>query len=49
VRLQIELPPGQVLTGLARRVFEQGTLAAFDGARLDTLDALLRQEGSQSR
>lgn len=49
VRLQIELPPGQVLTGLARRVFEQGTLIAFDGARLDTLDALLRQEGSQSR
>ena len=49
VRLHIELPPGQVLTGLARRVFEQGTLAAFDGARLDTLDALLRQEGSQSR
>ena len=23
--------------------------ATFDGARLDTLDALLRQEGSQSR
>lgn len=44
VRLHIELPPGSVLTGLARRVFEQGTLAAFDGARLDTLDALLRQE-----
>ncbi|KJS78755.1 MAG: malonate decarboxylase subunit epsilon, partial [Pseudomonas sp. BICA1-14] len=43
VRLHIELPPGQVLTGLARRVFEQGTLVAFDGARLDTLDALLRQ------
>ena len=49
VRLHIELPPGSVLTGLARRVFEQGTLVAFDGARLDTLDALLRQEGSQSR
>ncbi|MBU2013082.1 MAG: malonate decarboxylase subunit epsilon, partial [Gammaproteobacteria bacterium] len=49
VRLHIELPPGSVLTGLARRVFEQGTLAVFDGARLDTLDALLRQEGSQSR
>ncbi|NHW00510.1 malonate decarboxylase subunit epsilon [Stutzerimonas degradans] len=44
VRLHIELPPGEVLTGLARRVFEQGTLVAFDGARLDTLDALLRQE-----
>ncbi|WP_312516108.1 malonate decarboxylase subunit epsilon [Stutzerimonas nitrititolerans] len=44
VRLHIELPPGSVLTGLARRVFEQGTLVAFDGARLDTLDALLRRE-----
>ena len=45
VRLQIELPPGAVLTGLARRVFEQGTVIAFDGARLDTLQALLREEG----
>ena len=47
VRLQIELPPGAVLTGLARRVFEQGTAIAFDGARLDTLQALLREEGSR--
>lgn len=47
VRLQIELPPGAVLTGLARRVFEQGTVMAFDGARLDTLRALLREEGSR--
>ncbi|WP_160104874.1 malonate decarboxylase subunit epsilon [Pseudomonas izuensis] len=47
VRLQIELPPGVVLTGLARRVFEQGTVIAFDGARLDTLQALLREEGSR--
>ncbi len=47
VRLHIELPPGAVLTGLARRVFEQGTAIAFDGARLDTLQALLREEGSQ--
>ena len=44
VRLQIELPPGAVLTGLARRVFEQGTVTAFDSARLDTLQALLREE-----
>lgn len=44
VRLQIELPPGAVLTGLARRVFEQGTVMAFAGARLDTLQALLREE-----
>ncbi|WP_417696456.1 malonate decarboxylase subunit epsilon [Pseudomonas sp.] len=45
VRLQIELPPGAVLTGLARRVFEQGTVIAFDGARMDTLQTLLREEG----
>ncbi|UVL83640.1 malonate decarboxylase subunit epsilon [Pseudomonas sp. B21-028] len=47
VRLQIELPPGAVLTGLARRVFEQGTVMAFDGARLDTLQTLLAEEGSR--
>ncbi|OHW41874.1 malonate decarboxylase subunit epsilon [Pseudomonas sp. 06C 126] len=49
VRLQIELPPGAVLTGLARRVFEQGTVIAFEGARLDTLQALLEQEGRHHR
>jgi malonate decarboxylase epsilon subunit len=49
VRLHIELPPGAVLSGLARRVFEQGTVIAFQGARLDTLDALLRQEVSRTR
>ncbi|MDT4825925.1 Malonyl CoA-acyl carrier protein transacylase [compost metagenome] len=49
VRLHLELPPGTVLSGLARRVFEQGTVIAFQGARLDTLDALLRQEVSRSR
>ncbi|MFY1665528.1 malonate decarboxylase subunit epsilon [Pseudomonas sp. Pseu.R1] len=43
-RLQIELPPGTVLTGLARRVFEQGSAVAFQGARLDTLSALSREE-----
>lgn len=49
VRLQIELPPGAVLTGLARRVFAQGTVIAFDGARLDTLQALLSEEGRRDR
>lgn len=49
VRLFIELPPGAVLSGLARRVFEKGTVIAFQGARLDTLDALLRQEVEHSR
>jgi malonate decarboxylase epsilon subunit len=43
-RLQIELPPGTVLTGLARRVFEHGSAVAFQGARLDTLSALSREE-----
>ncbi|MBK5516889.1 malonate decarboxylase subunit epsilon [Pseudomonas sp. TH10] len=47
VRLQIELPPGAVLTGLARRVFDSGTVTAFDSARLDTLQALLREEGNR--
>lgn len=49
VGLFIELPPGAVLSGLARRVFEKGTVIAFQGARLDTLDALLRQEVEHSR
>jgi malonate decarboxylase epsilon subunit len=45
VRLQIEMPPGTVLTGLARRVLCNGSAVAFQGGRLDTLDALLREEG----
>ncbi|RIA35061.1 malonate decarboxylase epsilon subunit [Ectopseudomonas oleovorans] len=49
VRLHLELPPGSVLTGLARRVFEPGQAIAFSGARLDTLDAMLRQEVSRDR
>lgn len=49
VRLHLELPPGGVLTGLARRVFEPGQAVAFAGARLDTLDAMLRQEVSLDR
>jgi malonate decarboxylase epsilon subunit len=49
VRLHLELPPGSVLTGLARRVFEPGQAVAFNGARLDTLDAMLRQEVSRDR
>ncbi|MCY1548482.1 malonate decarboxylase, epsilon subunit [compost metagenome] len=49
VRLHLELPPGAVLSGLARRVFEPGMVIAFQGSRLDTLDAMLRQEVSRSR
>ncbi|WP_341961391.1 malonate decarboxylase subunit epsilon [Pseudomonas sp. RC10] len=44
VRLHIEMPPGTVLTGLARKTFEQGSVVAFQGARLDTLSALSREE-----
>lgn len=47
VRLHIELPPGTVLTGLARKTFEQGTAIAFQGARLDSLTTLSRQEGDR--
>ncbi len=47
VRLHLELPPGTVLTGLARRVFGAGQALAFQGVRLDTLDAMLRQEASR--
>ncbi|SEJ19618.1 malonate decarboxylase epsilon subunit [Azotobacter beijerinckii] len=49
VRLHVELSPGTVLSGLARRIMKQGTVVAFQGARLDTLDALLREEGCSSR
>ena len=49
VRLQIELPPGAVLTGLSRRVFEQGSAIAYEGARLDTLQALLQEEERRHR
>lgn len=44
VRLQVELPPGAVLTGLARQTFIEGRLVAFEGTRLDSLLALLRDE-----
>jgi len=42
VRLHLELPPGRVLTNLARPVFGPAAIA-FDGTRIDTLDALLRE------
>ena len=49
VRLQIELPPGSVLTGLSRRVFEHGTVIACEGASLDTLQARLQEEERRHR
>ncbi|WNW12293.1 malonate decarboxylase subunit epsilon [Pseudomonas sp. DTU_2021_1001937_2_SI_NGA_ILE_001] len=47
VTLQIEMPPGAVLTGLGRKILQRATLTAFDGARLDSLIALSREEGSR--
>lgn len=44
VRLQVELPPGRVLSGLARPLFLEGRVLAFEGTRLDSLVALLREE-----
>lgn len=49
VRLHVELPPGNVLSGLARKVFEAGRVVALEHTRPDTVDALLRQEVARQR
>ncbi|MFJ4445852.1 malonate decarboxylase subunit epsilon [Pseudomonas sp. NPDC089422] len=49
VRLHLEMPPGSVLSGLARPVFEQGRVVALEATRWDTVDALLRQEVADNR
>ncbi|MBK5001441.1 malonate decarboxylase subunit epsilon [Pseudomonas sp. S31] len=49
VRLHLEMPPGSVLSGLARSVFEQGRVLPIESTRADTLDALLRQEVAHNR
>lgn len=49
VRLQIELPPGSVLTGLGKKMFGHGGAVAFQGARMDTLSALLQEQGRRNR
>jgi malonate decarboxylase epsilon subunit len=41
------MPPGSVLTGLTRRAFSEGTLIAWQGARLDTLQALMQEEANR--
>jgi len=43
VRLHLEMPPGSVLTGLARKCFGSGAVA-FQGNRLDTLARLVQEE-----
>lgn len=49
VHLHLELPPGTVLSGFARRVFSPGNAVAFQGTRLDTVGALLRREDAENR
>ena len=49
VRLHLELPPGSVLSGLARRVFDAGKVLSVESTRADTLEALLRQEVAHTR
>jgi len=44
-RLHLELPPGRVLTYLARPVFGAAAIG-FDGTRLDTLETLLFEAAS---
>jgi len=49
VRLHLEMPPGSVLSGLARPVFVQGRVVTVEGTRWDSLDALLRQGVADDR
>lgn len=44
VRLQIEVLPGSVLTGLARKVFKEGSVLCFQGTRLDSLICAMHEE-----
>jgi malonate decarboxylase epsilon subunit len=44
VRLHIEAWPGTVLTGLAKKIFTDGTVMSFQGTRLDTLILEMQRE-----
>lgn len=44
VRLQLELLLGTVLTGLARRIFKEGSVMAFQGTRLDNMMIAMQQQ-----
>ncbi|WP_287907015.1 malonate decarboxylase subunit epsilon [Acinetobacter sp.] len=48
VRLHIEAWPGTVLTGLAKKVFTDGTVMSFQGTRLDTLIVEMQKEHAYS-
>lgn len=43
VRLQIEALPGTVLTGLARKVFKEGTVLSFQNTQLESLMIAMQQ------
>jgi malonate decarboxylase epsilon subunit len=47
VRLHLELPPGTVLSGLARPLFGSGAVA-FQSARRDSLLGLIEEEGRRT-
>lgn len=47
VRLHLELPPGTVLSGLARPLFGSGAVA-FQSARRDSLLTLIEEEGERT-
>lgn len=44
VRLQIEASPGTVLTGLARKVFKEGTVLSFQNTQLESLIIAMQKE-----
>ncbi|WP_277559830.1 malonate decarboxylase subunit epsilon [Acinetobacter beijerinckii] len=44
VRLQIEALPGTVLTGLARKVFKEGTVLSFQNTQLESLIIAMQKE-----
>ena len=43
VRLAVEMPPGSVLTGLAKRIMEQGEAIACQQQPLQTILELVRR------
>ena len=46
VRLHIEVLPGSVLTGLARKIFKEGNMLSFQGTRLDSLICAMHKESA---
>ncbi|MGE8560408.1 MAG: malonate decarboxylase subunit epsilon [Acinetobacter sp.] len=46
VRLQIEVLPGSILTGLARKVFKEGSVLSFQTTRTDSLIVAMHQQAN---